>query len=90
VINKEESMYCSYFQAKISKQDAWFFVAVLRSWEHLVLDRTIDKQESIFEFFVPSCLEDQFLDLMHYFEKEGIVSDLKKLSNRLADPSATV
>jgi hypothetical protein len=77
--------YCSYYQAAVQKEKAWFFVGVLRSFEHLMFERTLDKEKSIFEFFVPSDLENYFLDLMHYFQNEGIVRNLEKLPNRLAN-----
>ena len=77
--------YCSYYQAVVQREKAWFFAGVLRSFEHLVFERTLDKEKSIFEFFVPVDLESYFLDLMSYFQNEGIVRDLEKLPNRLAN-----
>ena len=76
---------CVYYQATIRQKDCWFFVATLRSYEHLAFDRTYDVEKSIFEFFVPPSNEHIFLEIMHYFEGTGLVSDLKKLPNRLTD-----
>jgi hypothetical protein len=81
---------CVYYQAHVVPQEAWFFVGVLRSFEHLCFDRTLEKERSIFEFFVPSELEASFVHLMTYFQNRGIVVDLKKLPNRLADAQAVV
>lgn len=75
--------YCQYYQVNIKKEDAWFFVAVLRSYEHIAFDRTLDKATSLFEIFVPEATEHVFLALMDYFQKEGIAQNLIKLPNRL-------
>ncbi len=86
--DKKEPLLCEYYRAHVHKEDVWFLVAVLRSYEHVAFDRTIDKEQSVFEFFVPSVLEETFLAIMRYFIKHAIVSDLQKLPNRLADPAA--
>jgi len=75
--------YCEYYQAQIDKSKTWFFTAILRSFEHVVFDRTLDKKKQLFEFFVPKDTEKTFLNLMHYFEKEGVVTHLQKMENRL-------
>lgn len=75
--------YCSYFQAAVVKQQTWFFVATLRSFEHYAFDRTLDKEQGIFEFFVPQGYEAKFVELMECYQNQGIVSDFKKLENRL-------
>jgi hypothetical protein len=82
--------YSSYYQAHITPKKAWFFVAILRSFEHLCFDRTFSVKDSIFEFFVPEDFERFFLEIMSYFQHTGVVVDLKKLPNRLKDPEATV
>jgi hypothetical protein len=82
--------FCSYYQAHVSKIDCWYVTAILRSVEHLVFDRTIDTNESIFEFYVPAEREQEFLQLMHYFENKNLVSNFKKLPNRLMDPAASL
>ena len=74
---------CSYYQAKIKKSDTWFLTATLRSFEHLCFDRALKKEDSLFEFFVPQNLEPYFLTIMDYYQQQGIVMGLKKLSNRL-------
>ncbi|MEX0939817.1 MAG: hypothetical protein WDZ41_00480 [Candidatus Babeliales bacterium] len=75
--------YCSYYQAQVERKRTWLFAGILRSFEHLVFERTLDKEQSIFEFFVPSDLESYFEDIMLFFEQEGLIHNMKKLPNRL-------
>lgn len=75
--------FCLYYQAHVERKTAWLVAGVLRSSEHLVFERTLDKSQSIFEFFVPADLEKYFLQLMKEFEKKNLVSNLVKLENRL-------
>ncbi len=77
--------YCSYYQAQIDRQQTWFFVGCLKSFEHIAFDRTLDAQEGIFEFFVPADMEASFLEFMQYFVDKKIVGNLKKLPNRLTN-----
>lgn len=74
---------CSYYQAIVSRPDTWFLTSVLRSFEHIVFDRTLDAEAGLFEFFVPMTTEKYFLEIMREFVEKGIVSELKKLPNRL-------
>jgi len=60
-------------------------VATLRSFEHIAFDRTVDKDNSIFEFFVPVGLESHFLDVMAHYKATGLITTLDKLPNRLAE-----
>lgn len=83
-------MYCAYYQAHVEKKEAWFFVAILRSYEHLAFDRTYNKEESIFEFFVPENNEREFVKLMHYFVAHQTISYFEQLPNRLLTPGETV
>lgn len=78
-----KSLYCSYYQAYVQRELCWFVTASLRSYEHVAFDRTLDPVTSLFEFFVPQTTEKYFLEVMAYFESEGLVSELKKLPNRL-------
>lgn len=75
--------YCIYYQATIRRKDCWFFVATFRSNEHVAFDRTLDAKQSIFEFFVPVDMEKAFLGIMAGYQETGLVSELKKLPNRL-------
>lgn len=81
---------CLYYRAKLARSQVWFIVGILRSYEHLVFERTIDKQSSTFEFFVPAALEHYFLELMHLFEKQAMVTNLEKLPNRFTNQSSTI
>ncbi len=72
-----------YYQAHIDRQQCWFFVAILRSFEHLVFDRTLNKQESLFEFFVTPLMKDFFERLMVEFQSQGVVLDWSEQPNRL-------
>ncbi len=79
--------YCLYYQALVTPSQCWFLVGVLRSFEHMVFDRTLDKSQSLFEFFVPAGQEQSFLELMQFFSEHGVIRDLRKLNNRLLDPA---
>lgn len=82
--------YCQYYQANVKRDECWFFVGVMRSLEHMSFDRTLDLSSSLFEFFVPESMEDQFLSIMDYFKKQNIITDLKKLQNRLLNNAELV
>jgi hypothetical protein len=77
------SLYCSYYQAHVERELCWYVTAVLRSYEHISFDRTLDSSTSLFEFFVPITTETIFLAVMTYFQSEGLVRNFKKLPNRL-------
>lgn len=77
-------MLCQYYQAHVPREKAWLFVGILRSYDHLVFERTLDKEKSIFEFFVPADLEHYFLDLMENLKAKNLVCNLQKYLNRYA------
>ena len=77
--------YGLYYQAKITKRTCNFFVAALRSFENLAFARTLDKESSMFEFFVTQDREQEFLDVINYLCSLGFASDLEKKKNRLKD-----
>lgn len=77
------SLYCVYYQAHVNRPLCWFVTGALRSYEHIAFDRTIDIDKSIFEFFVPCSTEIYFLEVMAYFQEQGLVSNIVKLPNRL-------
>jgi len=79
----ENILYSSYYQAHVQKELCWFVAATLRSYEHLAFDRTLDQSSSLFEFFVTPSMEQNFLEIMSYYQKENMVSNLVKLPNRL-------
>lgn len=78
-------LYCSYYQATVTKSEMWYLVAILRSFEHIAFDRTLDKENNRFEFFVPQDLESFFLEIMNFFQEELVISYLQKMPNRLFD-----
>ncbi len=83
-------IYSSYYQAWVNKKEMWFLVATLRSFEHLVFDRTLNKETGMVEFFVPHDLEIYFESLLVYYKNEGVIADFKKMDNRLNDPLALI
>lgn len=78
-------LYCKYYQAQVSKKDVWFLVSILKSMDNLEFNRTIDIENSIFEFFVPEDNKQLFLKVMNFLIKKNVVFDLKELPNRLKD-----
>jgi hypothetical protein len=83
-------MYSTYYQAHIRRSDCLFLVAFLRSFEHLAFDRTVDVQNSIFEFFVSPGCESYFEEILDYLKAQNIVLSYQKLSNRLINMHAEV
>jgi hypothetical protein len=73
---KDESLY---FVAQIEKSKVVNFVALLRAVEdNMAFDRTVNKTDSIFEFFVPIGMKDRFLEIMKIFSKMNLVSSFKE------------
>jgi hypothetical protein len=77
--------YSIYYQARVQKELCWIVTSSVRFCEHVAFDRAVDKDESIFEFFVAPDMEVEFLDVAHKLLKKGIFLDLQKLPNRLID-----
>jgi len=82
--------YCLYYQAIVQKELCWYLTAILRSYEHMAFDRTMDVAESRFEFFVPPAFEVLFEAVMGQMVAEGVVMELQKLPNRLLVPGELV
>ncbi len=80
----QEKKLSAYYQAHIKRDKVWFVVGVLRNEDHIVFERTIDKKESLFEFFVPDLHHDLFVKIMRSFEQKGYVSNFRSLPNRFA------
>lgn len=87
---KSLPLYCSYYQAQVQRELCWFVTACLRSYEHVSFDRTLDPATSLFEFFVPQSTEKYFLEVMAYFESQGLIRNFQKLPNRLENPAELV
>ena len=75
--------YSIYYQAHVQKELCWMVTATVRYLDHVAFDRTVDKQGSIFEFYVAPDLEDQFLDVAHRLLACNVFLKLEKLPNRL-------
>lgn len=82
--SRKVSMYCIYYQAYVVPSHGWFVVAILKSFDHMLFDRTIDVENSIFEFFVAPRAENVFLEVMENLALQGYISNLIKKDNRLA------
>ncbi len=85
--NLEENLICSYYTGAVERSKVWVLVSALRGTEHVCFDRTLDVQNSVFEFFVPVATEHIFLKIMDYFKKEGVLLTLEKKENRLLNDS---
>lgn len=75
--------YSIYYQAHVQKELCWMVTATIRFMDHVAFDRTIDKENSVFEFYVAPDLEDEFLQIAHRLLKRNIFLTLQKLPNRL-------
>ena len=89
-LGESKEKYCHYYRAHVVRDQAWFFVAIARSYEHVMFDRTYDPQTSTFEFFVPNDMGSHFLDVMAVLIKQGVVENLQSFDNRLLDSTETV
>ena len=78
-----QTQYSLYFQANLLREKIWFVVGALKSQENLCFDRALDKQENLFEFFVPEARLTEFLQCMAYFEKQGYLFNLQQKPNRV-------
>jgi hypothetical protein len=83
-------MLSLYYQAQVKKEECWFLVAVLRSFEHLAFDRTVDKASSTFEFFVPPANQKVFESLMDYLKTHGAITAWAQMDNRLTLPDQDI
>jgi len=80
--------YCTYYQAEIDRSRTWLFVALIRSYEHLAFDRTVNQETSTFEFYVPPMQASRFEAIMQELIADGLVHNLRQLPNRLKDSQA--
>lgn len=77
--------YCEYYQGTLRRDKTWFVVGCLRNQDNLVFERALEKQENLFEFFVPPAYEQDFLDLMGFFSRKGYLLSLEKKPNRIRE-----
>lgn len=74
---------CRYFQAYIPRKSTLYVTALLRSFEHLAFDRSLDAQAGLSEFFVPPAMVEHFLSITNFLHQEGLMSQPQELDNRL-------
>ena len=75
--------YSIYYQAQVQKELCWMVTATIRFCDHVAFDRTIDKEGSIFEFYVAPDLQDEFLLIAHKLLERKIFLTLVQMPNRL-------
>ena len=78
--------YCTYYQAVVPERaNHMKLVGILKYYDHLCFDRTLDASHGLFEFFVPPAQEQKFKDIMHRLVAYGIIKQFEKKENRLQD-----
>jgi len=82
-LNDQKKLWSLYYTAHVKREQCWVLSSALKGTENVAFDRTLDKENSIFEFFVPEDTEHIFLELMHYMVKKGVVTSYQKSENRL-------
>lgn len=75
--------YSLYYQARVQKELCWMVTATIRFMDHVAFDRTVDKEQSIFEFYVAPDLEAEFLSVANRLIKHKVFLTLEKLPNRM-------
>ena len=75
--------YSIYYQAYVQKELCWMVTATVRYLDHVAFDRTIDKENSIFEFYVAPDLEHEFLNIAQRLLDRKVFLSMEKLPNRL-------
>ncbi|MFA5074596.1 MAG: hypothetical protein WC436_00670 [Candidatus Babeliales bacterium] len=76
-------MYCQYYQSHTQKNKTWFIIGCFKAENNIAFVRTLNKQNSILEFFVPEEQEIYFLKLMNYLLQNKYLLDYQKMPNRL-------
>ena len=72
------SMTSYRYIGKIQRERAWLLSSVMRGTEHIAFDRCFDKQQGLYEFFVPHDTESIFLETMAYLTQQGVLLSLEK------------
>ena len=75
--------YSIYYQARVQKELCWMVTATIRYLDHVAFDRTVDKEQSIFEFYVAPDLQAEFLSVAHRLLQRKVFLTLEELPNRL-------
>ncbi len=71
-----------YFIAKMPKERIWFVSGCVRNLGHVALERSLDKNEHTFEFFVADNFVVEFVLLMEKLKKRGDLLDFFEAPNR--------
>ena len=69
--------FSAYYRAHIPRENVWFFVATIRSFDNLVFDRTVDVENSIFELYVSPDRVQEFEALIGWYQQHGYVQNLE-------------
>lgn len=77
-------MLSSYYLATLVREKTWFVSGVVRGLGHVALERAIDKQNNIFEFFVAPGLEQEFEAVLLRLLQAGVVVSYQRAPNRFA------
>lgn len=72
-----------YFHAKIERSKCYLVSATFQFVEHVAFYRTVDVENSIFEFFVSPDLTDVFLDVIQALQEISVVEWCEPMPNRL-------
>lgn len=72
-----------YFTAQVNRELCWLISAVFRGTENVAFDRALDKEDGLFEFFVPADMEPVFQEMMAYLKAQGAVLTVEQKENRL-------
>lgn len=75
--------YSIYYQAHVQKELCWMVTATIRYLDHVAFDRTVDKEQSIFEFYVAPDFEAEFLSVAYKLIQHKVFLFLEKLPNRI-------
>lgn len=77
--------YCEYYQGILRRDKIWFVTGCLRNQDNVAFDRALEKKNNLFEFFVPTGYESDFLALMEFFSRKGYLISLEKKPNRIQE-----
>ena len=76
-----------YFQAKVERSKCFMVSSAFQFVEYSAFYRTVDVENSIFEFFVSPDMVDIFLDVIRALKEIEVVEWCKEMPNRLIHES---
>ena len=71
-----------YYQAYIPREKTLYLAALLKSCEHVCIDRTLDAETGLLEFFVSPNMHEEFKELVAWFVQHGMMHSPQQLPNR--------